>query len=344
MALDAGKAFTFAWRNARRVPDPLLRGLFDVIADATWLLHGGGVRQLERNLARVRPGLRPRELRRLSRAGMRSYMRYYREAFTLPAWTPEQVAARVRVVGLDNLAVHLDGERSPVLALSHQGNWDLAGAYATAHIAPVLTVAERLQPEELFEEFLAFRTSLGLEILALGDGDVFRELVRGASRPGRIMPLLADRDLTHRGVEVDLFGHRARVAAGPAALAVSTGAPLVPAGIFYERLRGARRRAAGSPWGLVIRFFPCVEIPADVPRSRRVAVATQRWVDALSVALREHPEDWHMLQKVFVDDLDPERYARTRSQAAGAATVPAGTTSPAGSTSPDAAGTAGRTA
>lgn len=315
MALDAGKAFTFAWRNARKVPDPLLRGLFDAIADVTWLLHGGGVRQLERNLARVRPGLSPRALRRLSRAGMRSYMRYYREAFTLPAWTPEQVEARVRLVGYENLAEHLDGDRSPVLALSHQGNWDLAGAYATPHIAPVLTVAERLKPDELFEEFLAFRTGLGLEILALGDGDVFRDLVRGASRPGKILPLLADRDLTHRGVEVDLFGERARVAAGPAALAVSTGAPLVPAGIHYERLRGERRRAAGSPWGLVIRFFPRVEIATDLPRAQRVAAATQSWVDALSVAIREHPQDWHMLQKVFVDDLDPERYARTRAAA-----------------------------
>ncbi|MFI2703620.1 phosphatidylinositol mannoside acyltransferase [Cellulosimicrobium composti] len=315
MALDAGRAFTFAWRHARKVPEPVLRGLFSAIADVAWLAHGGGVRQLERNLARVRPDLSPRALRRLSRAGMRSYMRYYREAFTLPAWSPERVRARVRVEGLENLASHLDGDRSPVLALSHQGNWDLAGAYATPNIAPVLTVAERLKPDELFEEFLAFRTSIGLEILALGDGDVFRDLVRGASRPGRIIPLLADRDLTHRGVEVDLFGRRARVAAGPAALAVTTGAPLVPAGIWYERLRGARRRAAGSPWGLVIRFFPRVEIAQDLPRSEQVARATQGWVDALSVAIREHPEDWHMLQKVFVDDLDPERYARTRSAA-----------------------------
>ena len=96
---------------------------------------------------------------------------------------------------------------------------------------------------------------------------------------------------------------------------MSTGAPLVPAGIFYERLRGERRRAAGSPWGLVIRFFPRVEIAMDDPRAPRVAAATQSWVDALSVAIREHPQDWHMLQKVFVDDLDPERYARTRAAA-----------------------------
>ncbi|WP_069386403.1 phosphatidylinositol mannoside acyltransferase [Cellulosimicrobium cellulans] len=323
MAIDTGAAFTFAWRNARKVPDPLLRGLFTLVADVAWLLRGGGVRQLEKNLSRVRPGLTPRALRRLSRAGMRSYMRYYREAFTLPAWTPEQVRARVRLVDYENLTAHLDGDRSPVLALSHQGNWDLAGAYATPNIAPVLTVAERLEPEELFEEFLSFRTSIGLEILALGDGDVFRDLVRGASRPGRIIPLLADRDLTARGVEVDLFGLRARVAAGPAALAVSTGAPLVPAGIYYERLRGARRRAAGTPWGLVIRFFPRVEVPADLPRPAQVAAMTQGWVDALSVAIREHAEDWHMLQKVFVEDLDPERYARTQA-AAGEAPVPAG--------------------
>ncbi|MBD8077925.1 phosphatidylinositol mannoside acyltransferase [Cellulosimicrobium arenosum] len=319
MGLDTGKAFTFAWRNARRVPDPLLRGLFTAVADVAWLVHGGGVRQLEANLARVRPGLRPRELRRLSRAGMRSYMRYYREAFTLPAATPEQIAARVRVEGEADLREHLRGGRSPVLALSHQGNWDLAGAYATRHLAPVLTVAERLEPEELFQEFLAFRTSIGLEILALGDGDVFRDLVRGASRPGRMIPLLADRDLTARGVEVDLFGTRARVAAGPAALAVSTGTPLLPVGIHYERLRGARRRAAGTTWGIVIRFFPRIEIPAGVTRSERVAAATQGWVEVLSGAIREHPEDWHMLQKVFVEDLDPARYARTRSVAGEAA-------------------------
>ncbi|OLT53051.1 phosphatidylinositol mannoside acyltransferase [Cellulosimicrobium sp. CUA-896] len=325
MAIDTGRAFTFAWRHAHQVPEPLLRGVFTAVADVAWLLRGGGVRQLEKNLARVRPGLTPRALRRLSRAGMRSYMRYYREAFTLPAWTPEQVRARVRLVGYDNLTAHLDGDRSPVLALSHQGNWDLAGAYATPNIAPVLTVAERLEPEELFQEFLSFRTSIGIEILALGDGDVFRDLVRGARRPGRIIPLLADRDLTARGVEVEMFGRRARVAAGPAALAVSTGTPLIPAGIYYERLRGARRRAAGTPWGLVIRFFPRVQPPADVPRSEQVAAMTQGWVDALSVAIREHAEDWHMLQKVFVEDLDPERYARTR---AAAGEIPAGVPGP----------------
>ena len=124
------------------------------------------------------------------------------------------------------------------------------GAWCTREIAPVTTVAERLEPEELFQEFVAFRESIGITILPLtGGGDVFRGLVRAARDGAGILPLLADRDLTSKGLEVDLFGHRARVAAGPAALAITTGAPLVTTVIYYERLRGAQRRAAGRRGG-----------------------------------------------------------------------------------------------
>ncbi len=315
MGFDVGKAFAFAWRHGRRLPEPLTRFVAMTAADVAWALHGGGVRQLERNLARVRPGMSRRALRRLSRRGMRSYMRYYREVFTLPGATPEQITARARIEGYDNLTQFLGGSLSPALALTHQGNWDLAGAYASLNIAPVLTVAERLEPPQLFEDFLALRESLGISILALGDEGVFRELVRAAGRPGVIIPLLADRDLTSKGVEVDLFGERARVAAGPAALAAATGTPLIPVGIFYERLTGVRRKTAGTPWGIVLRFLPPVTVPEGLPRGEQVTALTQGWVDAVSVSLAEHPEDWHMLQKVFIADLDPERYARTRAAA-----------------------------
>jgi len=173
-------------------------------------------------------------------------------------------------------------------------------------------VAERLEPEELFQEFVAFRESIGITIFALtGDGDVFRGLVRAARAGAGLLPLLADRDLTAKGVEVDFLGHRARVAAGPAALSISTGAPLVTTVIYYERLRGARRRAARSPWGIVIQFNKAIEIPPGVPRADQVRVMTQAWVDQFAAGVRQRPQDWHMLQKVFVEDLDPARYAAT---------------------------------
>jgi KDO2-lipid IV(A) lauroyltransferase len=219
--------------------------------------------------------------------------------------------------------------------LGHLGNWDLAGAWATPHLAPVLTVAEKLEPKALFEEFVAFRRSIGIEVLGLGDPGVFRALVRGARNGPRIVPLLADRDLTDTGVEVNLLGHRARVAAGPATLALTAGVDLLPLAVVYERLDPARRRVAGTPWGVVLRFSPPVPVPPEVEphphvepeaarkaapgavapgvtaesgaaaRHRRVQTMTQSWVDALGETLRSHTQDWHMLQRVFVDDLDP---------------------------------------
>lgn len=311
MALDAGRLFHLAWQHAGSVPAPVLRAVTVAAADVTWLLRTGGVQQLTRNLARARPNASQRELRRLAHAGMRSYMRYYGEAFVMRHATPEQVEARVRVVGYDEVRELVGQGITPVVALSHQGNWDLAGVYASQHIAPVLTVAERLEPPELYEEFKAFREALGMEILTAGDPGVFRTLLRAAQKPGRIICLLADRDLSHRGVEVDYLGTRARVAVGPAALAVSTGAPLVAAGIYYERLTGARRAAAGTPWGIVIRFHPTIDVPTEGNTKERIQAVTQRWVDDLGDDIRAHPQDWHMLQKVFVEDLDAARYAQT---------------------------------
>jgi KDO2-lipid IV(A) lauroyltransferase len=328
--MNVGRLFGVAWRVARFVPEPVLRGAATLGADVVWWRHVGGVRQLERNLARVRPDLPAAELRRLSRAGMRSYMRYYAEAFTLGSFGQEQTDARVRGVGVEGLRRQTDAGRTVVLALGHMGNWDLAGAWATRAVAPVTTVAEKLEPEEAFREFLAFREGIGLEIIPLDGtgGEVFRRLVRAARNGPRLVPLLADRDLTARGVEVRLFGETARVAAGPAALSVSTGAPLMPVTIHYERLRGARRRAAGSPWGIVVTFHPPVPVPTGVPRADQVAALTQAWVDVVADGIARHPQDWHMLQKVFVADLDPARYAAT--VAAGAGQEPRGTTATGG--------------
>lgn len=311
--LNVGTLFHLAWKVLGHLPGPLVRGIFAVAADVTWLRRTAGVKQLERNYARVRPGMDERRLRQLSRAGMRSYMRYYAEAFTLRAATHDQIDARVRMVGFSALSDHRDAGRSVVAALGHLGNWDLAGAFSGLRLMPVLTIAERLEPPKLFEEFLEFREQLGMKILALGDDGVFSQLMRGAKSGPWLICLLADRDLTANGIEVDMFGERARVAAGPAALAAATGAPLVSVAIHYERLSSGLRRRAGTPWGIVIEFMT-IEPPApQMPRKDRLQYYTQAWVDSLSQTIARHPEDWHMLQKVFIADLDPTRYAQTVS-------------------------------
>ncbi|HEY0117861.1 MAG TPA: phosphatidylinositol mannoside acyltransferase [Cellulomonas sp.] len=315
--LDAGRAYAAAWRWGRRVPEPLVRAVTVAAADVVWLRHGGGVRRLESNLAKARPDLDAPAVRRLSRAGMRSYLRYFGEAFTLSGRSREQIEARVSVGHRERVQRYLDEGRQVVLALGHLGNWDLAGAWAARELATVTTVAERLKPEEVYQEFLRFREGIGLRIIPLsGGGDVFRQLVRVVRTGPGVMPLLADRDLTSQGVEVDLLGHRARVAVGPAALGVTAGAPVLVATITYERLHGERRRTARSPWGIHIDFIEVPPPPAGLPVRERIRLMSQAWVDVLGEAIRRHPEDWHMLQRVFVEDLDPERYAATVAEQA----------------------------
>lgn len=311
--LDSGRLAVLGLRVSGRVPGGVVQALCTLAADAAWLAHGGGVRQLEANLRRVRPSAGPRELRRLSRDGMRSYLRYYGEVFSLGSLTRSQIEARVRTVGLERYVSLLDAGQTVVLGLGHMGNWDLAGAWAPPHVERVVTVAEHLEPEELFLEFLSLRERLGMTIIPLTKrgGDVFRDLVRAVRGGSGLLPLLADRDLTARGVEVSLFGRTARVAAGPAALAVATGARLAATVIWYERLHGARRRAAGSPWGIVVEFGELIEVPSTPVRSEQVQAMTQAWVDGLARGIEDHPQDWHMLQKLWVEDLDADRYAAT---------------------------------
>jgi phosphatidylinositol dimannoside acyltransferase len=185
-----------------------------------------------------------------------------------------------------------------VVFLGHMGNWDFAGAWSTTQLAPVTTVAERLKPEELFDEFLAFREGLGMRIIPLtgGAGDVFRELTK-ACRAGALVPLLADRDLTKGGIEVDFCGERAQMAVGPAALAVNTGAALHPAVLHYER------QPQGRGWRTVVTFHDAVVPPAQGTSREKIQVMTQACADVLTQGVREHTHDWHMMQRVFTKDL-----------------------------------------
>ncbi|MCL2849711.1 MAG: phosphatidylinositol mannoside acyltransferase, partial [Micrococcales bacterium] len=244
---------SLAFRWAPRLPEPLVRALAAVGADLAWLVRGKGVRRLEANLARVRPGLGWWGRRRLSRAGLRSYLRYYAEMLVQPALTGEQADARVRTTNDTWVREHLAGGGSVVAALGHLGNWDLAGLWAVRNLAPTTTVAERLEPQRVFDEYLALREGAGMRIVPLGRNEgsqAFRELVRQVRLGGQFLPLLADRDLSHTGVEVELCGHRARVAPGPAALTADGQAALCVISITYERLPAHRRRQAGCRWGL----------------------------------------------------------------------------------------------
>ena len=200
------------------------------------------------------------------------------------------------------------------MALPHMGNWDLIGAWACRELATVLTVAERLEPEDLFEQFVSFRQSLGMRIIGQSHGEkVFDRLLEAASQGHYVVALLADRDLSSAGITARLGSATARVAAGPAAIAQRLGRPLYAASIHYEPLTGQRRRRAGSPWGIVLTARR-VPAPQQMEGREQVVAHTRAWVAALEPLLAEHAEDWHMLQPVFDADLDQERLARSHAR------------------------------
>jgi len=302
------------WSLVRRMPGCVAYQVFDVMADVAWVRRGKGVERMRSNYATVRPELTPTELDALVRAGMRSYLRYWCDSFRLPDHSVDDLIHGVRVVGVDAVRGHLKSGRSVVVFLGHLGNWDIAGAWSTTELAPVTTVAERLKPEELFDEFVAFREGLGMRIIPLtGGSDVFRELTQ-ACRSGALIALLADRDLTNGGIEVDFCGERARMAVGPAALALNAGAALFPGMVHYER------QPAGHGWRTVVTFHDPVVPPVQGTSREKIRAMTQACADVLSQAVREHTHDWHMMQRVFTKDLLEGRASGQVSEKAGGST------------------------
>lgn len=286
--------YAVSWAVVRRLPEALAYRIFEGGADLMWRRGGRPVEQLRANLARVCPEADQRAVDALTREGLRSYLRYWCDVFRLPAWGAEQITGSVRVEGEHHLRSNVgEGRPGLVAALMHMGNWDHAGAWAAATGAPVTTVAEVLEPQQLSERFLAYRRRLGMEILPLeGAGTSVLSTLAARLRTGRLVPLLADRDLRATGVEVQLLGAPAKLPPGPALLALQTGAPLHPVSIWHETDDRLGRR-------LVIRFHDAVPAPGPGPTRERVTTMTQSVADVFGAALREHPTDWHMLQKVW---------------------------------------------
>ncbi len=297
----AVRAALLGLRTVRALPSWAAYAAAGLVADITWCRRGPRVQRLEDNLRAA--GVDPAAVRLVSRQGMRSYLRYWCEAVRLPSWSRDQVLASVRVEGDGPVREALANGRGAVMALAHQGNWDLAGAWSGYDLGSVTTVAERLEPAEVFDGFLDFRRSLGMTVLALGDPGVLPDLMR-AVKANHVVPLLIDRDLSGSGITVDFLDGRASFAAGPATLGALTGAPVFPVTIHYERVRLDRSGWPESGHRTVIHFHPAVKADQG-PRAERVRRLTQACAGRLGAGIAGHPHDWHMLQPVFDEPADP---------------------------------------
>src|SRR5258708_21168126 len=253
------------------------------------------------------PGTAVMDLRQLSRRGVRSYLRYWLEVCRLPVMPDEEILGRMRCTGEEETAFrHMASGRGVIFALPHMGNWEHAGAWIVLRGAgKFTTVAERLRPESLYNRFVAFREGLGMEVLPHSGGASRFGVLARRLRSGGLVCLLCERDLTGSGLEVEFFGEPARMTGGAAALAAHTGAALMPVTLWYS----------GQYWGAHIH--PEIAVPGDGGRTEKGTTMTQQPAQVFEAAIAEHPEDWHMLQKAFVADLDPGQLARLRHEGEG---------------------------
>ena len=187
-----------------------------------------------------------------------------------------------------------------VVFLGHLGNWDTAGAWSSGHLAPVTTVVERLEPEEVFRDFLEFRESLGMTIIPLtGGGDPFlalKQAIGRGERSSRSSPTATSPTTASRSTSAVTGPGWPRVRR---CSSVMTKAPLFTATVWYED-------APALPVGQAGRHpdDAGADSRARAPTRDKVQVMVQACADLLGDAITRHTEDWHMLQRIFVDDLD----------------------------------------
>jgi len=274
------------WRVVRWLPESAAYNLAYWISDILVKRNGKSVQRLRSNLARTQPGITALNLDLLVIDAMRSYMRYWCDTFRLPDWNDQRILETTTVTNEHLLTDAIAAKTGVVVAVPHAGNWDHAGAYFCAKGIRLVTVAERLKPEKLFLKFLAYRQAMGMEVLPL-DGRVLNTLEERLNE-GALVALVSDRDLSRSGIEIEFFGGPARMPAGPALLALRTKAPLITAFVSY------------TDSGVHIEFRNII-LPSTGDERSKVQEIVQMTAKNFEAGISESPEDWHMLQRIWVD-------------------------------------------
>ena len=279
-------AYFAGWRIVRWLPERTAYRLAYAAADFVTKRKGKNVSRLRSNLQRTKPNMTELDLDLLLIDAMRSYMRYWCDTFRFPDWSPERVRETVSVTNEHLLLDAISAKTGVIVTLPHAGNWDHAGAYFCGKGIDLVTVAEHLKPEKLFLKFLSYRQAMGMEVLPL-DGRVLGTLEQRL-RQGALVALVADRDLSRSGIAVTFFGAPSRMPPGPAILALKTDAPLITAFVSYTET------------GIHIDFNE-VSLPTSGSDEEKISHIVQDMAQQFEVGIAAHPEDWHMLQRIWTD-------------------------------------------
>jgi len=283
----SAQLYLIGWRIVQVLPEKSAYRLFEKLGKIFYSRNGKAVKRFRSNLQVVLPNAKSDELEEIVIKGISSYFRYWCDTFRFPGWSKQKIIDSVNATNENLLKDPVAAGTGVIVALPHSGNWDHAGAYFCAQGIPLVSVAERVKPEKLFQKFLTYRQAIGMEILALDSNTL--PTLSDRLNDGKLIALVADRDFSKNGVEVDFFGKKAKMPIGPALLSLRTGAPLITAQVSY------------NPKGIQIDFLGPLTPRIQGTLEDRAKDLVQQCADNFANGISKKPEDWHMLQRIWID-------------------------------------------
>ena len=280
--------YLFAWKLIAVLPEKSAYKLADYVSDRIYKKNGKGIKRLRGNYGRVMPEYSSQKLEELTKLGMRSYLRYWFDTFRLSKWSKNRIISTTQVIRENLLRDPIQSKHGCIVALPHAGNWDHAAAYFCSTGITLTAVVEKLKPEAIFKKFLAYRQSIGIEAISHKEKPI--PILTERLQAGKLIALVADRDMSRNGIEVNFFGKTSKMPSGPAILAIKTGAPLITAYVRY------------TPGGIEIIFDEIIKPTNSESEEEQIKVITQSMADNFAKRIKENPVDWHMLQRIWVDE------------------------------------------
>ena len=280
--------YLFAWKLIAVLPEKSAYKLADYVSDRIYKKNGKGIKRLRGNYGRVMPEYSSQKLEELTKLGMRSYLRYWFDTFRLSKWSKNRIISTTQVIRENLLRDPILSKQGCIVALPHAGNWDHAAAYFCSTGITLTAVVEKLKPEAIFKKFLAYRQSIGIEAISHKEKTI--PILTERLQAGKLIALVADRDMSRNGIEVNFFGKTSKMPSGPAILAIKTGAPLITAYVRY------------TPGGIEIIFDETLKPTNSESEEEQIKIITQSMADNFAKRIKENPVDWHMLQRIWVDE------------------------------------------
>jgi len=280
--------YLIAWKLIALLPEKSAYKLADYVSDRIYKKNGKGIKRLRGNYGRVMPEYSSQKLEELTKLGMRSYLRYWFDTFRLSKWSKNRIISTTQVIRENLLRDPIQSKQGCIVALPHAGNWDHAAAYFCSTGITLTAVVEKLKPEAIFKKFLAYRESIGIEAISHKEKTI--PILTERLQAGKLIALVADRDMSRNGIEVNFFGKTSKMPSGPAILAIKTGAPLITAYVRY------------TSGGIEIIFDETLKPTNSGSEEEQIKIITQSMADNFAKRIKENPVDWHMLQRIWVDE------------------------------------------